>query len=82
MPKSRKDSKRKNKSKHYSLMVSHAKHAEKKRRIEMFKQMMAENMPQVQQENIVENSETMVDVEDIEVTPMDETPSESETTEN
>lgn len=82
MPKSRKDSKRKNKSKHYSLMVSHAKHAEKKKRIELFKEMMAANMPQVQQENVVEDSQSMVDVQDIEVMPMDESPSEPETTEN
>lgn len=82
MPKSRKDSKRKNKSKHYRLMVSHAKHAEKKKRIELFKEMMAANMPQVQQENVVEDSQSMVDVQDIEVMPMDESPSEPETTEN
>lgn len=63
MAKSRKDPKRKKKAQHYTMMVTHAKKSFEKKRIEAFQQMLKENMPKVQQENVVDAPDVDVDVD-------------------
>lgn len=77
MAKSRKDPKRKKKAQHYTMMVTHAKKSFEKKRIEAFQQMLKDNMPKTQQENVVDAPDVNVDVDlndvmiepEVEVTP-------------
>ena len=76
----RRTAERKRKAKHYSLMVSHAKKAFQKKRIEAFQRMVEEQMPKAtQHENVVDTPDVSVDLDDVIITSDEEPKSEVKT---